>query len=66
MLLVPAAVDGRTPGPEAVPLLESPLWADPPAVAAGRVHAVPYGASSLGSAFPLIQRLPEIVLTLRG
>ncbi|MEJ3657836.1 hypothetical protein WEH80_33215 [Actinomycetes bacterium KLBMP 9759] len=28
--------------------------------------AVPCGASSLGSAFPLIQRLEEIVVALRG
>lgn len=64
VLLVPADPGGRAPGSEAAALLASPLWPTLPAVRAGRVHAIPYGASSLGSAFPLIGRLQEILTSI--
>jgi len=64
VVLVPAAPDGRTAGPEATPLTGLPTWSLLPAARAGRVFPIPYGAASLGAGFTLLDRLGEILTAL--
>jgi len=61
VILINADSDGRTPAPDTEILTESPLWASIPAVAAGNVFAIPYGAASLGAGIVLVERLGEIL-----
>ncbi|GAB3833011.1 ABC transporter substrate-binding protein [Kribbella italica] len=54
VLLVPAAPDGTTPGPDAQTLTKQALWRRLPAVRAKQVYPVVTGASSLGNGLELV------------
>lgn len=60
-LFINAGPDGRTAAEDTTPLTETRLWSTLPAVRAGRVYPIPYGAASLGTALELIVRLREIL-----
>lgn len=61
LLLINAGPDGRTAAEDTKPLTGSTLWATLPAVRAGRVRPIPYGAASLGTALELTARVREIL-----
>ncbi|GAA0626436.1 ABC transporter substrate-binding protein [Kribbella sandramycini] len=65
VLLIPAGPDGKTAAPDNAPLTGSPLWPTLPAVRAGRVYPVVSGASSLGNALELVDRLDVVLGELK-
>lgn len=66
VLLIPAGPDMVTSAPENTMVTDTPLWATLPAVRAGRVYAIPYGAASIGTAFMLQDRLRDVLSDLRA
>ncbi len=60
-LFINAGPDGRTAAEDTEPLTGTRLWSTLPAVQAGRVYPIPYGAASLGTALELTVRLREIL-----
>ncbi|OLF18526.1 ABC transporter substrate-binding protein [Actinophytocola xanthii] len=63
-LLVPSGPDGLTEAPDNKPLTGNALWAQLPAVNAGRVWPVLSGAASLGTALELVERFDTVLTEL--
>ncbi|WP_405060036.1 ABC transporter substrate-binding protein [Kribbella sp. NBC_01505] len=64
VLLIPAAPDGTSPAADNQPLTGSAVWKTLPAVRAGHVYPVVSGASSLGNALELVERLDTVLAEL--
>ena len=65
-LLIPAGPDGVTASPDNAAMTDLDLWKNLPAVKAGRVYPIVSGASSLGTAIQLADRMDTVLTELAG